>query len=78
MTDQEKIDDYNRLKLEYTRLHEDFRILESKHKTKQLNILGVSTQRELLIAFHKFQQNMWSSPNAEITENVVDVFLSNL
>jgi len=28
-----------------------------------------------LINFHKFQQNMWSSPNAEITENVVNTYL---
>jgi len=48
-------------------------------ETKQLIIGDVSKQRELLIAFHKFQQNNWSSPNTEITENVVDVFLkSNL
>ena len=47
--------------------------------TEQLNIAFVSKQSELLIAFHKFQQDNWSSPNAEITENVVDVFLkSNL
>lgn len=25
MTDEEKIDDYDRLKLEYTRLHQDYR-----------------------------------------------------
>ena len=31
--------------------------------------------RKLLIDFHKWQQSMWTSPNAEITENVVDVFL---
>ena len=39
----------------------------------------VSQQRELLIAFHKWQQKMWTNPNSEITENVVDVYLkSNL
>ena len=30
MTDDEMIKDYPRLKLEYTRLHEDFRRLQSK------------------------------------------------
>ena len=35
----------------------------------------VSQQRELLIAFHKWQQKMWTNPNSEITENVVDVYL---
>lgn len=30
MTDQEMLDDYPRLKLEYTRLHEDYRRLENK------------------------------------------------
>ena len=30
MTDDEMIKDYHRLKLEYTRLHEDFRRLQSK------------------------------------------------
>tara|TARA_R110000822_G_scaffold41078_4_gene111439 strand:+ start:356 stop:598 length:243 start_codon:yes stop_codon:yes gene_type:complete len=38
-------------------------------------LYGVSHQRELLIAFHKWQQSMWTSPNDEITENVVDVYL---
>ena len=40
---------------------------------------SVSQQSELLIAFHKWQQKMWTNPNSEITENVVDVYLkSNL
>jgi hypothetical protein len=37
----------------------------------------LANARELLIAFHKWQQKMWTSPNAEITENVVDVFLKS-
>ena len=44
-----------------------------------LSLHNVSRQRELLIAFHKWQQKMWTNPNSEITENVVDVYLkSNL
>jgi len=44
-----------------------------------LSLHNVSQQRELLIAFHKWQQKMWTNPNSEITENVVDVYLkSNL
>ena len=35
--DKEKIEDYDRLKLEYTRLHEDFRRLESR-MNKQCNM----------------------------------------
>ena len=46
-----------------------------KDRTKQLFLYGVSQQRELLIAFHKWQQKMWTNPNSEITENVVDVYL---
>ena len=41
------------------------------------DLFAVSQQRELLIAFHKWQQSMWTSPNAEITENVVDVYLKS-
>ena len=47
---------------------------ESK-EFKQLILSGVSHQREPLIAFHKWQQSMWTNPNDEITENVVDVYL---
>ena len=47
----------------------------NKNENKQLILQDVSNRKELLIAFHKWQQNMWTSPNAEITENVVDVFL---
>ena len=43
----------------------------------KLTLTDVSQQRELLIAFHKWQQSMWTSPNAEITENVVDVYLKS-
>ena len=32
MTDEEIVKDYPRLKLEYTRLHQDYRRLESKLK----------------------------------------------
>ena len=50
-----------------------------KDRKKQLTLTDVSQQRELLIAFHKWQQKMWTNPNSEITENVVDVYLkSNL
>ena len=42
---------------------------------QQLNLSGASQQRKLLIAFHKWQQKMWTNPNSEITENVVDVYL---
>ena len=41
--DLEKLKDYDRLRLEYTRLHEDYRRL--------LNIPVFSNRRELLIAF---------------------------
>ncbi len=42
-------------------------------------VLGLFSVRSSLIAFHKWQQKMWTNPNTEITENVVDVFLkSNL
>tara|TARA_R100001369_G_scaffold77254_1_gene106575 strand:- start:119 stop:361 length:243 start_codon:yes stop_codon:yes gene_type:complete len=45
----------------------------------KLTLTDVSHRRELLIAFHKWQQKMWTNPNSEITENVVDVYLkSNL
>ena len=52
-----------------------------KMLVKNCNTTAVSKSvslegRELLLAFHKFQQKMWSNPNAEISENVVDVFLS--
>ena len=46
-----------------------------KDRKKQLTLTDVSQQRELLIAFHKWQQKMWTNPNSEITENVVDVYL---
>jgi len=50
-----------------------------KYADQQCAIQLVSQQRELLIAFHKWQQKMWTNPNSEITENVVDVYLkSNL
>ncbi len=50
-----------------------------KLENRILSLFGVSQQRELLIAFHKWQQKMWTNPNSEITENVVDVYLkSNL
>ena len=50
-----------------------------KEIQEQLSLTDVSQQRELLIAFHKWQQKMWTNPNSEITENVVDVYLkSNL
>ena len=50
-----------------------------EYTDKQLLLYSVSQQRELLIAFHKWQQKMWTNPNSEITENVVDVYLkSNL
>ena len=50
-----------------------------KLENRILSLFGVSQQRELLIAFHKWQQKMWTNPNYEITENVVDVYLkSNL
>ena len=48
-----------------------------RSEIKQLALTDVSQQRELLIAFHKWQQSMWTSPNAEITENVVDVYLKS-
>lgn len=38
-------------------------------------VLPQANVRGELIAFHKWQQNMWTSPNAEITENVVDTYL---
>jgi len=38
--DEEKLADYDRLKLEYTRLHEDYRRLQSK-KDRQLALTGV-------------------------------------
>ena len=38
----------------------------------------VSQQRELLIAFMKWQQNQWLSVNAENVDNTVDTYLSNL
>ena len=46
-----------------------------QEQVKNLSLSGVSQQRELLIAFHKWQQSMWTSPNDEITENIVDVYL---
>jgi hypothetical protein len=51
--------------------------LDKQALKEQLILSGVSQQRELLIAFHKWQQSMWTSPNAEITENVVDVYLKS-
>jgi hypothetical protein len=47
MTDEEMLNDYPRLKLEYTRLHEDYRRLQTE-KDKQLLLHNVSQQRELL------------------------------
>ena len=47
MSREEMADDYLRLKLEYTRLHEDYRRLQSKNN-KQLLLHNVSQQRELL------------------------------
>jgi hypothetical protein len=44
---------------------------------KNLNIADVSHERDLLISFHTWQQKLWTSPNAEITENVVDVYLKS-
>ena len=50
--------------------------IDWKDASSQLfDLFAVSYQREPLIAFHKWQQNMWTSPNDEITENVVDVYL---
>jgi len=58
--------------------HWAYTVFDKAHK-KQLTLTDVSQQRELLIAFHKWQQKMWTNPNSEITENVVDVYLkSNL
>ena len=50
MTDEEMLNDYPRLKLEYTRLHEDYRRLQTE-KDKQLLLHNVSQQRELLPDF---------------------------
>ncbi len=51
--------------------------LDKEALKKQFSLQGVSQQREMLKAFHKWQQSMWTSPNAEITENVVDVYLKS-
>jgi hypothetical protein len=53
MTNDEIIEDYYRLKLEYTRLHEDYRRLDNK----QSKLFGVSrglpTKEELIIEARK-------------------------
>ena len=42
-----------------------------------LNLDSVSQQRELLVAFMKWQQNQWLSVNAENVDNTVDTYLRN-
>jgi hypothetical protein len=71
MTDEQMIKDYPRLKLEYTRLHEDFRRLQSK----QLIIGDVSI---LLFDFWHYTKNgnNQDTPTEEIKEGV-EMFLSN-
>lgn len=44
---------------------------------KKLTIPNVSQQRELLVAFMKWQQNQWLSVNSENVDNTVDTYLSN-
>ena len=44
---------------------------------KNCSIPDVSQQRELLVAFMKWQQNQWLSVNAENVDNTVDTYLSN-
>ena len=48
-------------------------IIEEQMQAK--NIVVKPDVRGQLIAFHKWQQKMWTNPNAEITENVVDTYL---
>ena len=67
MTSDEIIKDYPRLKLEYTRLHEDYRRLQSK----QLNIPDVSG----CFSFTKYM-NEWyeyndNTENGDVYNNVV-------
>jgi len=71
MTDEQMIKDYPRLKLEYTRLHEDYRRLQSK----QLIIGDVSI---LLFDFWHYTKNgnNQDTPTEEIKEGV-EMFLSN-
>ena len=42
-----------------------------------LDLQDVSQQRELLIAFMKWQQSQWLAVNAENVDNTVDTYLSN-
>ena len=72
MTDEEMIKDYTRLKLEYTRIHEDYRRLESK----QCDIPIVSNRRELLKVLEYVRQ---IKGNPKEIQLIIDkVYLDNL
>jgi hypothetical protein len=73
--DLEKLKDYDRLRLEYTRLHEDYRRILNK-PNMQLPIPIILGQREKLRAFSDYaQKRMWEDGDKDIYEFVED-FLS--
>ena len=51
--------------------------IDTEAIVKKLTLTDVSQQRELLVAFVKWQQNQWLSVNAENVDNTVDTYLSN-
>jgi len=78
----------NQLEYHYTLLEEEVKmnydtrnilnlINETRSLVEKLTIPNVSQQRELLVAFMKWQQNQWLSVNSENVDNTVDTYLSN-
>lgn len=68
---EEKLADYDRLKLEYARLHENYRRLQAE-KDKQLLIQRVSNcfpTKEEFASELENHQNKWSKSHSKITNN---------